>query len=955
MTLTSINKYSENQKSAENQPLNAIVFSADNTSYLQKPTKEEFGYVSNGILDGYRFDSTMKDIAFEYISKGKAVSPAIFIEERAQDGFCAAQSIWLDFDSKQKIITPKEVFQRLGGYGIQPNLFYHTYSHTANTPRFRYVIVLDRVIRNAEAYLYLLNGFNQIFTDTDGYRYLDQACISDISRVYLATNSDCLIDYQANQTYGLNSNEIGSDAKQVIYYGDHQTPYSDLKLLIDSVFTDPFNNNRNGFRKVKDFDITKNTTCIYADESGQPHKRNKIKVLRTGKPKKKSINQLTNRSDASDADLTHERNFNYIFNRICGDASLSPDSLADDKQLDINLLRNISFTHMQRTLKVVDDFHKGRMLVDGQYVEKNFDYHALKLFAISFLRIEGGIKWMLDTMTRHRNNGLGYKDEDFALLKNLQSKRYKNKYQNPNLRSFSPHEQDHSYHSIYDGARGEKRGGVKRIKENLPKPINLSEAEKRLQETFQNVYEDKTTGKLDLIQAAIGLGKTRLLIDQIHHRTSGTIIAFVTHQMKEQFIRDLNLNNYWEEVDYIVTPQIPTFKNQAHNLHLQLLFSGHQFINARQYIYAIGQEDTSTDDALAAREYLSKYERFMAAILYQGFEGTILTTHSMCHFFDFEKISPNHRTIIFDEDLYSGGLISTDYFMLDDLKKLSEKDKKYHAEYLCLLNKGVGIYQNGIRIPNDHIANQINQSKSWAAIGLFCKLLELKKAKAYAIITERKADKCVYKLIFGKKIRLLPGMKYIVLSGTAPEALYRFEDIEVTIHNQSKYVPHRGSLKQYTGKSYSQSSLSNSIKLPANPDGLPVITFMKHKDLFKGASQNIHFFNTLGYNNLKGKDLMVVGTPHLNPYALVILLLETGVKIDLNDGNLLKMANQKVEFNGLEFKLFTFVNETLRELSMQLTESELQQAIGRARMLRHDATVQLYSNFPLWQTVEFVF
>jgi hypothetical protein len=947
MNHTSINKYSEKQKSVENQPKNAIIFSADTTSYLQKPPDSIFGSISNGILDGYRFDSTVKDIAFNYISQGKAISPAIFIEERSQDGFYAAQSIWLDFDSKERVIHPEDVHQRLLDYGIHPNIFYHTYSHTTDHPRFRFVIALDRVIRNGEAYQYLLNGFNQIFSEKDGYRYLDQSCIMDISRVYLATNPDWLVDYQANQTYELNSNGTGNE-KQVIYYGNQSTGYDDLKLLIDSVFTRPFDKNCNGFRKVKDFDITRNTHCIYADESGKPYDWDKIKVISKDKQTQFSTNQLTKQ-------VTYDRKYNYIFNNTCGDTSSSSDSLNPDNQLVINILRNICFSHMRKTLKIVDDFFRGRMLMGGEYVEKNFDYHTLKLFAISFLRIEGGIKWMLDTMSLHRDNGLGYKDEDFALIKNLQSKRYKNKYKNPNLQSFSPHQQDHFYKSIYDAAKGVKHGGVERIEGKLPQPINLSLAEQRLKDTFKTVYDDKTPGRLDLIQAGIGLGKTSLLVEEIVHQSSGTIIAFVTHQMKRQFIGDLNQKGYREGVDYIVTPQIPTFINQEYNFQLQYLFDNQQFKKAKQYIHSIWQKDASTNDALAAKEYLAKYDGFINAIIYERFAGTILTTHSMCHFFEFGKLSKLHRTIIYDEDLYSGGLISTDYFMLDDLKRLSEKDKKYKKEYQRLLNKGIGIYQNGIHIPNAHIENQINQSKSLIEKGLYYKLLELKKSKGYAVITERKRGKDIYKLLYGKRINLKPNMKYIVLSGTAPEGLYRFENIEVSIHNQSKYVVHRGALKQYTGKSFSQSSLAKSDKLPENPDGLPVITFQKHKGLFQGATEDIHFFNALGYNDLKGKDLVIVGTPHLNPYALAILALETGLDIDLNDENLLKMANQRVEFNGLRFKLYTYVNDVLRELTMQLTESELQQAIGRARMLRHDSTVHLYSNFPLWQTDDFVY
>lgn len=360
-----------------------------------------------------------------------------------------------------------------------------------------------------------MDGFNKIFTDDDGVNYLDQNCINDISRIYHGTSADYLHDHQSNQTYTLRDNIDGLINKEVIYYGNQPTSYDDLKLLIDSIHTDPFNNNRNGFRKVKDFDINLNTHCIYADKSGKPYDYDKIKVLQIRKPFNPSLYE----SDTSDSIMTHDRRTNYIYNRSCGDASSVFDTSVsgcscDNEMVNLKVLRDVDCLRLGRTLGIVNDFITGRMLIDGVYVAKNFDYNTLKLFAISFLRIQGGIKWITEVMKHHRENGLGYRDEDFALLKNLQHKRYRNKYHNPNLKSFSPYQQDHNYISIYDAARGERRGSVQIIKQKLPKPISLNMGENLLKETFQRVMNRKTKGTLDLIQAAIGLGKTRMLIDQ---------------------------------------------------------------------------------------------------------------------------------------------------------------------------------------------------------------------------------------------------------------------------------------------------------------------------------------------------------------------------------------------------------------------------------------------------------
>lgn len=62
------------------------------------------------------------------------------------------------------------------------------------------------------------------------------------------------------------------------------------------------------------------------------------------------------------------------------------------------------------------------------------------------------------------------------------------------------------------------------------------------------------------------------------------------------------------------------------------------------------------------------------------------------------------------------------------------------------------------------------------------------------------------------------------------------------------------------------------------------------------------------------------------------------------------MTMQVVEHNGYRFWFNTFTDENLRSVQFWMIESELEQAIGRARLLRHDCTVHLFSNFPLKQS-----
>jgi len=60
-----------------------------------------------------------------------------------------------------------------------------------------------------------------------------------------------------------------------------------------------------------------------------------------------------------------------------------------------------------------------------------------------------------------------------------------------------------------------------------------------------------------------------------------------------------------------------------------------------------------------------------------------------------------------------------------------------------------------------------------------------------------------------------------------------------------------------------------------------------------------------------------------------------------------KTHQQTVEHNGFRFWFNTYDNEYLRSLQFFFIESELKQAIGRARVNTELCTVEVYSNYPL--------
>ncbi len=131
----------------------------------------------------------------------------------------------------------------------------------------------------------------------------------------------------------------------------------------------------------------------------------------------------------------------------------------------------------------------------------------------------------------------------------------------------------------------------------------------------------------------------------------------------------------------------------------------------------------------------------------------------------------------------------------------------------------------------------------------------------------------------------------------------------------------------------------------------PVITFKRFSSSFHNPVKGMYFGNCSGYDELKGKDLAVVGTPHRNNVLYHLIAAEISGKTICN----LIMNYQMVEHNGFRFKFNCFDDPLLRNIQLSLIESDLLQAVGRTRTLRTHATVLVFSNFPLRISTKFIY
>ncbi len=123
------------------------------------------------------------------------------------------------------------------------------------------------------------------------------------------------------------------------------------------------------------------------------------------------------------------------------------------------------------------------------------------------------------------------------------------------------------------------------------------------------------------------------------------------------------------------------------------------------------------------------------------------------------------------------------------------------------------------------------------------------------------------------------------------------------------------------------------------------ITFSTFKHQFPNAVEHIHFGKTSGFDKLRGEDIAVLGTPHPNPIVLALYTSVLGMQVRSSDFN--KIGQKCVNHNGFRFWFNAYDNEDLRLLQFYFIESELRQAVGRARVNIEPAHVKVFSNYPL--------
>jgi hypothetical protein len=575
----------------------------------------------------------------------------------------------------------------------------------------------------------------------------------------------------------------------------------------------------------------------------------------------------------------------------------------------------IDFDELRKKARVFDEFMNGYW----------FHHDVLFGLATNLVQVDGGFQLMKETMERYNHTGqTEYTENNFNILPYVKKKNY------PMLPiySFSPFAEDDDLYDIITTTR-DVRGYIEQVEPIVR--IELEEAEKKMVDDFNWIMGNGETGKVYLMVMPTALGKTRLLT------TSKATIATSTNSLKNEVGERMKIR-------YVATPDVIEFESQELKNKIASFYAIGLPKKAMQLLHHMIKRENADQyldsDIEKAKNYLMELDEAKKS------NEAILTSHKRAMFTDF-----GHDTLIYDEDPISS-LLEIKQMKISELFALSmfvdEPELSSLVDYLKKTDSHIILDTPTFAIDINKLIDKFSVSHADSNVFEFFNSTYFMRDGATSEDRNSKRKDIIHYVV---KRDLPKDKKVIIMSATASVPIYQKMFGDRLIIKNIGDVKQQGKIIQHTRRSCSRYGLNRYGKQISEEVGdLPVITFKTHGNLFNNPVEGIWFGNCSGYDRLKGQDMAVVGTPHINELQYLMIAKAIGIDVKTKDNS---MTYQKVEYNGFRFMMKCYDNEDLRNIQLSMIEAELIQAVGRARTLRTSAQVDLYSNFPLKLSDEF--
>ncbi len=551
----------------------------------------------------------------------------------------------------------------------------------------------------------------------------------------------------------------------------------------------------------------------------------------------------------------------------------------------------------------------------------------MELFGLitNFTKIKGGQTALMSALRDYPN---WYGQKIYTIERNIEYT-LRNDYKPMKCENFCPNSNKCSHRSTILQTIKPPKNSITRIDNKIPTLVSLKEAYLDFKTKFYDFMCSDRNG-IFVIKAQTGIGKTHTYLDFMRSCNTPCIVAVPTNKLKnEVFTKALDAG-----IPVVKTPSIEEIKSiLPEDIKEKIM-----------HLYAIGNEE-------AVNFYLREYGKNKGLSIIQeyfkelekvyNFKGHIITTHSkLLHM---KRDVLENRKVIIDEDIINNimRIESTSINTVRNFIQSQGIESRIKQKLKTILSHCKQGKEYFMCSPLElDLEARINFFKRIEKIGISINSNIIGLCKATTFYFDGKNIHYIHEQT------LQNGFRYIILSATANHTIYEnvFHNRDVKFY-KCKEAAYTGTVYEYHDRSYSRSCITNLpdfYELLRNKhSGLPVITF-KDYDPY-ADDDDLHMGATEGHNHLEGRDIVVAGTPHKPELVAKLFALHLG--IDIHD----TLSTREISHNGYRFGFMTYANPNLRDIQLWIIESELDQCIGRARLLRHDATVHLYSNFPVKQ------
>jgi hypothetical protein len=488
----------------------------------------------------------------------------------------------------------------------------------------------------------------------------------------------------------------------------------------------------------------------------------------------------------------------------------------------------------------------------------------------------------------------------------------------------------------------------RQIKDTPPREP-LETTREKLHDVLQQCMESHEN-KIFVIKCDTGVGKTEELLNQ---ELDGVCVAFDTHRLKQEAY-DRLLEKGQTAYLWPDPPRLPA------ELKKQL---------ERYYALGVGGTKAILEKALACvevsnnSEWTAMIQEHLQALSDIHTVRSILTTHEKA--FQLGNNSLIH-TFVFDEDFIKT-LIRIEEVRPQDVKAFKKKALDSHDENSAEL---VMHLKTVINAPAE--TNHSNTLQKYPSALVREILLQMPKSfespieALFCCAAFRKdhPGQDAKEIIYCINCKpLLEDRKYVILSATADEEIYRrlfgdrleFIDISGTML--------RGALICHTASSFSKSRISEDQaafvkKVKGDMESLGFDGVITHKMCAEVRTDGLYLSGSDGtvpvlgtFGALQGLDvhggrnIAVYGTPYPSEHVVRLWALLLGLAVDEDATD---YVHRTVEWGEYELSVYTcFDTPDVQHLYLWLAQTEIVQAVGRARLVDNDCTVHVFAKLPV--------